>query len=57
MGTTFEQGTVVAILVRATMTLPLGLMAVASYVYLLRISGSAARDGASGRIDPSLDRG
>lgn len=36
MGTTFEQGTVVAILVRATMTLPLGLMALASWLWLAR---------------------
>ncbi len=57
MGTTFEQGTVVAILVRATMTLPLGLLAVASYLYLVRISGHAPRDEASGRIDASLDQG
>ena len=57
MGTTFEQGTVVAILVRATMTLPLGLMAVASYLYLVRMSGQTAQDDASSRVDPSLDHG
>jgi uncharacterized membrane protein YbhN (UPF0104 family) len=57
MGTTFEQGTVVAILVRATMTLPLGVMAVASYLYLVRISGRVKQDEAAGRVDASLDRG
>ena len=37
MGTTFEQGTVVAILVRAVMTLPMGLVAVLCYLYLQRL--------------------
>ncbi len=57
MGTTFEQGTVVAILVRATMTLPLGLMAVASYLYLVRMSGQTSQDDAAPRADASLDHG
>jgi uncharacterized membrane protein YbhN (UPF0104 family) len=55
MGTTLEQGTVVAILVRATMTLPLGLMAVASYVYLAR--GGGRGDQGSGEGERAADGG
>lgn len=33
-GMTFDQGAAVAVLVRATITLPLGLMAIVSYIYL-----------------------
>ena len=54
MGTTFEQGTVVAILVRATMTLPLGLLAVASYLYLARMPETPAAE-ARQSLDASLD--
>ena len=57
MGTTFEQGTVVAILVRATMTLPLGIMAVTSYAYLVRISGNAPREEMPRRVDAPLGGG
>jgi uncharacterized membrane protein YbhN (UPF0104 family) len=57
MGTTFEQGTVVAILVRATMTLPLGLLAVASYLYLARVAGDPSGDAAPTAVDARLDRG
>ena len=57
MGTTFEQGTVVAILVRATMTLPLGLMAVASYVYLARGADAGGQQEAEDRTQASDNRG
>lgn len=49
-GMTLEQGTVVAILVRATITLPLGLAAVGCYLYLLR------RAPAAGGRSPVLER-
>lgn len=55
MGTTFEQGTVVAILARATMTLPLGVMAVASYLHLARTAGQSTRRDEPLRTDASLD--
>jgi uncharacterized membrane protein YbhN (UPF0104 family) len=51
MGTTFEQGTVVAILVRATMTLPLGLMALASWLWLARERHTDNRQQTTERAD------
>jgi len=48
LGTTIEQGSVVAVLVRATVTLPLVLAALASYVYLARAGG--------GTPQPDLER-
>ncbi len=42
MGATLDQATVVAVLVRATITLPLGLLACASYLYLLKERRPAA---------------
>jgi uncharacterized membrane protein YbhN (UPF0104 family) len=36
LGTTFEQGSAIAVLVRATISLPLLLLALASYLYLAR---------------------
>ena len=49
-GMTLEQGTAVAILVRVTSTLPLTLLAVACYVYLVRIGKSG--DGAALAQEP-----
>lgn len=57
MGTTFEQGTVVAILVRATMTLPLGIMAVVSYLHLVRTTRQSTRLDEPVRTDASVERG
>jgi uncharacterized protein (TIRG00374 family) len=44
MGTTLEQGAGVAVLVRATITLPMGIAAVCCYLYLQRLSPGASRD-------------
>ena len=45
LGTTLEQGSVVAVLVRATITLPLVLVALACYLYLARTSADGRRAG------------
>jgi uncharacterized protein (TIRG00374 family) len=49
MGMTLGQGAVVAILVRATSTIPLLLLALASYLYLLR--RAPLEDGSTSRVD------
>lgn len=51
MGMTFEQGAAVAVLARAALTLPLGLLAVASYLYLAR--RSPRQDASAGTFEPA----
>ncbi len=52
LGTTLEQGTVVAVLVRAAISLPMILLALASYVYLVRRSARVDAGPAGARAVP-----